>query len=239
MGASVALWGRVPGGFAEIGDHHWVALTGAASPDANVALVHGEDPTALARVIELIDAAGCPAMLDIAGAAADLVLPDRWQPVGDMPFMTSTLGDVPTGVDLRVRPAEILDEDTVVDLCAQAYGLEQAALRAVTGPVLAAGDPRCRFWLLVDDGVPVSTVLTSQVDDAVAVWCMATPAQYGRRGYGRALLAHVLHAAKAAGAATGLLGATPAGYPLYAATGWTTVEHWQVYVNAESVQFAH
>lgn len=239
MGASVTIWGSAPGAVAEIGENYWAVLTGAPSPDVNVSLVHEDDPTALARVLELIDSAGCPAMLDIAGDATALAVPDRWQPVGNMPFMSSTLADMATGIDPRVRPAEAADEDAVLDLCVQAYGIEESALRASTRPVFAAGDPRCRFWLLVDDGVPVSTVLTAQADDSVTLWCMATPEQYGRRGYGRALLAHVLHAAKAAGATTGLLGATAAGYPLYAATGWTTVEHWQIFVNAESAQFAH
>lgn len=41
------------------------------------------------------------------------------------------------------------------------------------------------------------------------------------------------------GAEIGLLGATPAGLPLYEATGWRTVEQWRVFTNAASAQFSH
>jgi hypothetical protein len=43
--------------------------------------------------------------------------------------------------------------------------------------------------------------------------------------------------AAADGVRVGLLGATPAGKPLYDATGWTTLEDWQIFTNRESAQF--
>ena len=39
------------------------------------------------------------------------------------------------------------------------------------------------------------------------------------------------------GCTVGLLGATPAGQPLYESTGWTTLEPWDIYVNGDSAQF--
>jgi hypothetical protein len=86
--------------------------------------------------------------------------------------------------------------------------------------------------LLIEDAQAVSTVLTSIVDDAVCVWCMGTPARFARRGYGRSLLTDVLLRAQFEGASIGLLGATQAGKPLYDATGWTTLEQWQLYLKA-------
>ena len=86
-------------------------------------------------------------------------------------------------------------------------------------------------------GVTATEVLTSIVDDAVTVWCMSTPERFARRGYGRAILADSLLRAKSDGAKVGLLGATPAGKPLYDATGWITLEHWRLFASAESVQF--
>jgi predicted acetyltransferase len=67
---------------------------------------------------------------------------------------------------------------------------------------------------------------------------MATPPQHARRGYARALLAAVLHHAREDGATLGLLGATPAGFPLYDATGWSTHETWDLYTDAVSEQFS-
>jgi predicted acetyltransferase len=66
------------------------------------------------------------------------------------------------------------------------------------------------------------------------VWCMATPERFARRSYARALLAHVLHVAAGQGATFGLLAATPAGKPLYDATGWSTLEEWRLHLNSGS-----
>lgn len=80
--------------------------------------------------------------------------------------------------------------------------------------------------------------MTARCDEVVTVWCMATRPRQQRSGFGRALLAHVLAAARDDGARTGLLGGSAAGEPLYRQTGWTTVEHWRIHLNAPSVQFA-
>jgi len=115
---------------------------------------------------------------------------------------------------------------------------EREVADAIAG-ILELGDAAGKIWLLVDEAGAVSTVLTSIVDDAVCVWCMGTPARFARRGYGRALLTDVLLRAKLEGASIGLLGATPAGKALYDATGWTTLEQWQLFLRAESAQFGH
>jgi len=125
-------------------------------------------------------------------------------------------------------------------LLADAYGMPAEIARLAVEPVVTgaskAGHSDMRFWL-VEDGTPVSAVLDARSGDAVTLWCMSTPQRFARRGYARALLAHVLHVARAEGAAIGLLGATPAGKPLYDATGWRTLEQWRLFVRGESVQF--
>ena len=67
---------------------------------------------------------------------------------------------------------------------------------------------------------------------------MATPEAFARRGFARALLADAMARAHGAGAEVGLLMATAAGKLLYDATGWTTLEEWQVYANSGSAQFS-
>jgi GNAT superfamily N-acetyltransferase len=91
--------------------------------------------------------------------------------------------------------------------------------------------------VLEDNGDAVSTVLTARVEDTVSLWRMATPPRFARRGHGRALLRAVLHWAAEDGAAVGLLGATPAGEPLYRTTGWSVIESWNICLNANSAQF--
>lgn len=237
MGVSVRGWADVPGGRFEAGDGYWVMLSGVPSPDVNVAHVHAGDPAVLATVADVVAAAGVPTLLSLAGDADGSALADGWQSVGTMPFMSVQLADTPTCPDPRVRPATAADAATVVALTVEAYGMEHAVAQAAVGPVLTRPSS-LRFWLLEDGGEPVSTVLTARIDDAVTIWCMGTPARFGRRGYGRALLGHVLHAAAADGAEIGLLGATPAGLPLYGGAGWRTLEEWRLHVNAPSVQFA-
>jgi len=84
----------------------------------------------------------------------------------------------------------------------------------------------------------VCALMTSRVGDAFTLWCMSTPERFGRHGFGRALLADTMARAASDGVKVGLLGATPAGKPLYDATGWTTLETWEIYTNGESAQFS-
>jgi GNAT superfamily N-acetyltransferase len=93
--------------------------------------------------------------------------------------------------------------------------------------------------VLEEEGTPVATVTVCRAEEIASLRCMGTPERYGRRGYGRALLACVLQLAYDDGATLGLLGATPAGLPLYEATGWHTEETWDLYTDAVAEQFSH
>lgn len=225
--------------FARVEEGWWLALTGAPSPDVNMALVHRDDPDALSQALALVGAAGCPALLMFAGSGRGLTsgLPQGWQDVGEMPIMTVDLAETPLAADPRVRLAGADDVDDLTALLSEAFGVEPAEAGLLTS--MAGRDGGMSLWLLEDEGVAVSMVATTQIGDSTSIWAMSTPSRLGRRGYGRALLAHVLHEAVASGATIGLLGATPAGLPLYEATGWRTVERWQLFTNAPSAQFAH
>jgi GNAT superfamily N-acetyltransferase len=154
-----------------------------------------------------------------------------------MPFMASDLDADYLGADSRVRQAHSHDVDVVCALMGDAFGLAVELLVDVTAGVLNDDNGATKILVLEEEDVAVSAVLTSLVDDAVTVWCMSTPERFARRGYGRAILADSLQRAKSDGARVGLLGATPAGKPLYDATGWVTLEHWRLFASAESVQF--
>ena len=240
MGQSIQGWAVDPGSVGEVGDGYWAVLSGGPSPDVNIALVWSAAPQAAQRALDLVADVGAPALLNLAGDANAQALSDEWQQLGTMPFMAVDLEATPTRADRRVRRAGAADVAAAVDLLAESYGMPPEIASIAVKPVVAGRPPDSpmAFWLLEDEGAAVSTVMTSQVDDIVSVWCMGTPERYGRRGYARALLAHVLGAAVEAGATFGLLGATPAGKPLYDATGWSTLEEWRLYVNAESVQFS-
>ena len=220
------------------GPGYWVALSGAPSPEANMALVDTSDRAVLAAVVRRVQDSGLPTLVVLAGAGRDGEPGTGWQHVGDMPFMALALGGQQLRPDGRVRQAGVDDFGVVSELVASAFNLTREVADAIAG-ILELEDAAGKIWLLVDEAGAVSTVLTSIVDDAVCVWCMGTPARFARRGYGRALLTDVLLREKLEGASIGLLGATPAGKALYDATGWTTLEQWQLFLRAESAQFGH
>lgn len=231
MGLALREWASGPGARHEVGPGAWMVLTGAPSADVNLALVHDADPQVLACTVEAVVGGGCPALLMFAGHGRAVAsgLGSGWSKVGAMPFMAITANAARR--DARVRRAGVDDVSTVIGLLSEAFVMApQVAAVAVT----AIDDPDAvlRTWLLEDDGQAVSTVTTGRVDDAVTVWCMATPERFARRGYGRALLAEVMAGAAQEGARVGLLAATPAGKPLYDAAGWQTIEEWDLYAQA-------
>lgn len=212
----------------------WAALCELPAPDANMVLVHQDEPSAVAEALRLIAERNVPALFMLAGAAEPLgtKLPPEWSHVGAMPVMTKELGAETD--DPRVRAATPDDVPVVASLMEQAFGLPAD----VTTFFAQAWVPSAgTFWLLEDDGAPVSAVFTHRAEDSVSVWCMSTPPDQQRKGYGRVLLDAALARAAAEGASWGILGATEAGYPLYVGTGWTTADQWQIYVNGASEQF--
>jgi len=132
-----------------------------------------------------------------------------------------------------VREAGFADFEVVSEIIADAFNLIEPVAQVLTG-VLELPDTEAKIWLLMDDGRPVATVLTSIVDDAVRgnegpvhpTWSLSSPP---RRGLSRA---HVK------GADIGLLVSTTAGKAFYDATGWTTLESWPRFTNARWAQLA-
>lgn len=241
MGLSVQVMAaaNAPRGLGRIGDGYWLMLTGEPRPDVNLALVYTADVGQLESALLAVEASGAPTLLAVAGPATGTAPGAGWELSGAMPFMACELAGQDLRADDRVRRAGGADFDVVTGLLAEAFAMSREAAGAAARVLSLDDRSGLEVWLLEDDGVPVSTVMTSVVADAVCVWCMATPGRYGRRGFGRALLVHVLLEARGAGASTGLLGATPAGRPLYAATGWKVLEEWQLYLrNRASRQFS-
>jgi GNAT superfamily N-acetyltransferase len=239
MGLGIEGWGSGPDMVYEVRQNSWLLLSGAPSPDVNMALIYDDDPEVLSDVMGEIERLGCPALVLLTGDGLKRVgdLPAVWAGVGVMPMMTIELARAPLAEDVRVRRAGPDDVEVVAGLLAESYGLSRE-IAGICTEVLRNSSDAMTIWLLEHDGEAVSTVTACRVDDVVSLWCMGTPERFGRRGFGRALLAAVLDASLAEGAKTGLLGATPAGLPLYEATGWQHVEDWQCFTNASSAQFS-
>lgn len=239
MGRGIGRLAEQPGMTCAVESGFWLTLTGLPSADLNMALVHSGDVDDLERALSSISAMGGPALLMLAGEARGSRLPAEWSDVGDMPIMGRDLADIDAEArDVRVRPIRPTEVAAVAEMVAGAYGLdvEQVVLAVELG---SHGERTFQTWVLENESQLVSTVTTCRVEDTVSIWIMATPERFGRRGFGRALLAGVLAETRLDGADLGLLGATPAGLPLYESTGWVTFEEWQINVNASSAQFAH
>jgi GNAT superfamily N-acetyltransferase len=239
MGEALAGWAAVPGAEHAVSDVSWTYLSNLPSADVNMALVHGGDPDDLQAVVDRIDEAAVPAMVFFSGdgLARAQDLDAGWSHAGSMPFMICEVAGTPQKPDPRVRRGTAEDMAAVVGLMADAFGLSPEVIGPIVEVSLAGQDGAMAAWLLEDEGQAVSTVVSGRVGDAITLWCMATPERFARRGYARALLASTMARAASEGVRVGLLGATPAGKPLYDATGWSTLEDWEIFMNGDSAQF--
>jgi len=207
-----------------------VALSGADLLDTNLALLATDDADQVDHVLGLLSAASVPVPLALAGDAAHVELGSPWILGGQMPFMALDLSSRPVSRDARVRLVEPASADEAATVICDAFGLGDDA--RFIGELARRDDVSAELWCLVDESRVVCAVVADVVDDAVCIWCMATPAASQRRGYGRALLGDVLARAAARGATTALLGATEAGRPLYDAMGFATLEQWGMHVRS-------
>jgi len=81
--------------------------------------------------------------------------------------------------------------------------------------------PGCSLWLArAADGTPVARAMSVALGPVATVHNVFVGDAFRRRGYGRAVTAAALHAARRAGCEHGGLGASELGYPLYLAMGF-------------------
>jgi ribosomal protein S18 acetylase RimI-like enzyme len=228
LGESAQLW--ADGGRHVVAPGYWLALSGAKSVDYNVALCHGpEGATDLARALDEIRTAQVPAVIMVAGPAlgwTNLLAGEGWVCVDAKPFMVMT--DLPDAIDpaaRRLLPGELpRAHQMLADVFDVALPLAQRAI-----PSVSATGPTREAWGLFEGDELVSCVGVVVVDRTVAVWSLATPAGYRRRGYGRRLMSTVLAAHHRNGATTAVLYASPLGVSMYQALGYRIVEYWQVW----------
>lgn len=208
----------------------WVALSGCPSADLN--MVHAGSPGAVAALEEAVRlhaGPGLPILYTLAEGVDHRDFEQALEFLVRLPFMGIDLRSASLEADLRVQRAAPADLAAVDDLMSKAFELPEGLLHDPLERLLADGGKQAGIWMLRQQGVPVSCVLTSVVDDLVTVWCMSTPPAHARKGFGRALLGHAMLQAREAGCRTGLLSATPTGEPLYLGMGWSILEYWGIF----------
>lgn len=232
LGRALEDWVSSPEMMFKVLGSSWFLLTGFPVLNANVALVHQDDARALKNVTRQVERMGVPACVFLADQARVLFdgIGEGWRFTGTSPFMSLDLESVELKEDSRGRLASKDDFETVVALMSETFGMNYDTA-SQGASVLKNPNAKSDIWLIEDDGEPIATAATRRVDDSITVWNMATTPRFARKGYGKSIMNQALHQARQAGAKVGLLIASDAGKPLYDATGWVTVEDWDVYVN--------
>ena len=147
---------------------YWLALSGAPSPDLNVAFVDSGDPTVLEHALRVTEGSGFPSLFVLAGACRDSDLGARWQHVGEMPFMIRTL----QGEDLRLDSLAGREQAVLRGILsgltnrkiADRLGLSEAAVKATLQQLFDKTGVRTRSQLvriMLADGNPVEQVSDS------------------------------------------------------------------------------
>ena len=86
-----------------------------------------------------------------------------------------------------------------------------------------------------DENGDVSTGLGFVHDGWCGVFNVATPEEHRGRGFGGAVTAHAVEAARAAGARGAYLQSSPMGLPVYDRLGFVTVERWKQWMPSQYV----
>ena len=210
--------------------------TGIPSPGLNKvwAARLDPDPAGLERMLDELDERKLPHLLELRpGARADAVAVAAsrgLQPAGELPLMRL---DDPTRIHasepppgFSVRPLDPDEAELHALTAAAGFDAEPAYfLRLVPPEMLRAEGTRAYVGEV--DGQVATTALGVTLGDHVGVFNVATPESHRRRGYGAAISARVVADGLAAGATWAWLQSSTAGYRIYEALGFDTVERWR------------
>jgi GNAT superfamily N-acetyltransferase len=218
------------------GDNWWTMASGAQIAEANMSLIYGASEESLDSALEVLSRLKVPSVAVLSGAGlaqAGRLLHRGFAFAGANPVMAIALDPTQTGsvlsAGLEVRRAYVKkDTDKIITLLHESFDMPLDMCAFLVSPEIATS-PGVYFWLLFDQGQPVCTVTTTAEDGILGIKSMATPPSAQRKGYGQALLSQVLQEHAQQGERVGLLGATPAGEPLYRRLGFEVVEYGQVF----------
>lgn len=237
--ALIETWERlvsvVPGGWTRSADGVIAAVTGVALPTLNGVWVGSAqvEPAVVADLLDRVAATGLPYCLqarpDAVHLLAELTVARGMAVVEEIPLMVidhpGALSAVPAadGLGIRVlRPDEAEEHARVA-----AAGFEAPAepfLQLMTPAVLGLPGTRCYLGEL--DHEPATTGLGVTIESYVAIFNIATPPAYRRRGFAAALTARAVKDGFENGATWSWLQSSEAGYRVYERLGFRTVARW-------------
>jgi GNAT superfamily N-acetyltransferase len=218
-----------------IEDGRWLAFSDTRAVAVNIALCYGAaGGNLLAATMGEIKDRGIPSALFVAGEALGSVqklVREGWVCIGARPLMIRSLADLPdagSGSGTSTRKLGPADMPVARRMIEETFDAPpELSDQLLPDRVLAAEN--LDAWGLFLDGVMVSCMGTTMCDDLVAIWSMATPAVYRRRGYGRKLLLDVLSEVGRGPSRTCMLSASSLGEPFYHSLGFSVLERWQMW----------
>ena len=150
----------------------------------------------------------------------------------DIPLMaTSSWPDGPACAGLELRHLEPDEAALHCSIAGPAFDAPPELLEElISAQVL--GLPEVRGYVGEVGGSAVVTAISVRLSDSVGIFNVATPQANRRRGYGAAVTARALHDGFQDGARWGWLQASDAGYGVYEALGFRTLERWPCWVTA-------
>jgi GNAT superfamily N-acetyltransferase len=204
----------------------WTVLNNAIALDAS-----GATAAAVARELSgLYRGAGIDTWaLWIPGRSRDFDSPDALAAVGPLERDTTTLVML---ADLRAEPCAELGSNPAV------VRTSVAAANVVGEEPVAAADlpepdpgPGIEGWALVHDGVAIAGAWSCNHGRDCGIYAVGTVPEFRRRGFGRALVEHILADARRRGALTTTLQSTPMGQPLYESLGYMAAGRYEEWVS--------
>jgi GNAT superfamily N-acetyltransferase len=201
----------------------WSVLNNAIALDATDAAAAG----AVAREVSEFYADTGPDTwaLWIPSGARDFDAPDTLASVGTLERDTTTLVmHADLRADLRSSPAVVRTSVAAANVA----GDEPLAAAELAEPDRGAG---IEGWALVHESAAVAGAWSSIHDRDCGIYAVGTVPEWRRRGFGRALVEHVLADARRRGARTTTLQSTRMGQRLYESLGYMAAGRYEEWVS--------
>jgi GNAT superfamily N-acetyltransferase len=236
--AHLALFGAIDDAEMLLREKMLLGLTGGPTPDFNMCLADDSPnlEAVLAEAVERTRARSLPAIFMLSVQASQKLAGRHDElgltPAGDAPLMVFTAR--PPAPDFGYDAREVSDESDlkdVAELISKAFDLDREWVgRTFASRALVENSSGVGFYLVTDNGKPLSTVTMTGAGPVIGIWSMATDPEFQRRGAGRTALLGAMAHRRSLGADAFYLIATPAGKPLYDSVGFRTLETFPMYV---------
>lgn len=221
-----------------VAGEYWYALSGAAHPDYNLALVSDGDVAAHATdaVTRLLER-GAPGVVMLAGrglSAAQTLADAGWVCVAAMPLMrgrrdpSQPLGSAGARESL-VRPGTAADLPRAREIFREAFGIDAATAGLVYSERVLA-QPGVEMLVAGDDDGIGCVSLVHQDGGVATNWALATDRSRRRRGHAASMIPRVFVDIDRRHPGAYLVGvATPMAEASHRTIGGEVLEYWQVW----------